>query len=111
MTPKHQERALVTGAAGAIAGAILARLDARGYRTTLLDLPSERLDQAASRLINAERTVAVDLSTSDGIQEACEVVRAQGADLDLLVNCAGVIQVRSVTWQPWTVPCSTATSW
>ncbi len=87
---------MVTGAAGAIAGAILARLDARGYRTVLLDLPGDRLDQAAHRLVHAEATVAVDLSTPDGIREACEQVRTDHGDLDLLVNCAGVIQVGDV---------------
>jgi short-subunit dehydrogenase len=88
--------AVVTGAAGAIAGAILARLDARGFRTILLDLPGERLEAAARRLVHADRTVAVDLSTPDGIAAACRTVAADHGDVDLLVNCAGVIQVGDI---------------
>lgn len=92
MTRRDAGLAVVTGAAGAIAGAILARLDARGYRFVLLDLPGERLDRAAERL-QPVRSVPVDLSTPDGIAGACAVITGDHPDLALLVNCAGVIEV------------------
>lgn len=78
-------RALVTGGAGHIGGAIVARLAANGYTLTIADLAEPR-GRVASVI---DRHVAVDVSTEQGAHEAVQA--AAGAEgLDVLVNCLGI---------------------
>jgi NAD(P)-dependent dehydrogenase (short-subunit alcohol dehydrogenase family) len=78
-------RALVTGGAGHIGGAIGARLAAGGYEVIVADLAEPA--PALAGVIG--RHVAVDLASEPGARDAVRI--AAGADgLDVLVNCLGV---------------------
>ena len=81
------KRALVTGAAGGIGRAIVARLQARGVVVTGVDLTA----------CAAEHSIAGDLMDAafcDGLPEAAQA--AMGG-LDILVNNAGIITRGKIT--------------
>lgn len=74
-----QERIVaITGAAGALGGAVAEHLAAQGYRTALLDRmrSSERLDALAAKLGKRACVHAGDLGTSEGWRTAVRETRA-----------------------------------
>jgi NADP-dependent 3-hydroxy acid dehydrogenase YdfG len=75
--------ALITGPGGGIGSAIAAAL-APTYTLLLAGRPSNRLDAVAERL--GATTFPLDLTDTDEIEAACEVVD----ELDVLVHNAGV---------------------
>jgi short-subunit dehydrogenase len=78
---------MVTGASSGI-GAVFARRLARdGFGLILVARRRDRLDTLARELGGAE-TIAVDLTTEDGVQRVEERI-ASAPELDLLVNNAG----------------------
>jgi len=81
--------ALVTGATSGIGRAFAERLAADGYDLVLVGRRKERLDEfAAAHPQVGVRTVAADLSTSEGIDEVARICADE--PLTLLVNNAGV---------------------
>jgi short-subunit dehydrogenase len=96
---------LITGAAGAI-GSALARELARyrpGVRLSLVDVDDAGLARAAASVPSSSpvTTHRWDLSAPDALAERHDaLVRAHGA-LDGLVNCAGIMDVRSIVGMPW----------
>lgn len=92
------EHALITGAAGAI-GAALARAFAdAGARLTLWDIDRARLEAVAHRADAMwHRVDLTDLSALGEHFAAAEAVHP----VDVLVNCAGVMDVRALETQPW----------
>ncbi|GAA4147849.1 SDR family NAD(P)-dependent oxidoreductase [Actinomadura keratinilytica] len=81
--------ALVTGATSGIGRAFAERLAADGYDLVLVGRRKERLDEFADAHPQVGvRTVAADLSTSDGIDEVARICAAE--PLTMLVNNAGV---------------------
>ncbi len=102
---KRFEHALITGAAGAI-GAALARAFAdAGARLTLWDIDREGLAAVAGPLdagpieVTAHR---VDLTDLGALGEHFSAAAALHP-IDVLINCAGVMDVRPVEAQPWDV--------
>jgi short-subunit dehydrogenase len=100
MTASH---VLVTGAAGAI-GAALAEAFARrhlGARTTLVDVDEAGTRRVADRLGGDVDVRIWDLSELERLPSlAGELTDARGP-VDLLVNCAGFLEVRSFASMPW----------
>jgi short-subunit dehydrogenase len=91
---------LITGAAGAIGSALAerARQVAPGARLTLVDREGEKLAAIAGRL-QAEAAVW-DLSAPEALDTLWgEVTRA--APVDVLVNCAGIMELRTFAGTPW----------
>ncbi len=78
-------RALVTGAAGAIGGAIAAGLAAQGASIIAVDRDAEGLKSVTAEL--GAQALAIDLSDISGLEEA---VSSVCGDIDILVNNAGV---------------------
>jgi short-subunit dehydrogenase len=91
---------LVTGAAGAIGGAVAEALARRapGARLTLVDRDAPRLDEAARRL--GAHAAVWDLSEPDAIAPAWDAVVAD-VPVDVLVSCAGIMELRSFERTPW----------
>lgn len=87
--------AIVTGGGGAIALALAKRLAGRGYRLTLVDCDEERLGANRAALPTETETFVADLSKPEG-RESVAALTAQCADLDLLVNNAGIIRPGNV---------------
>lgn len=82
---------LITGGAGAIAGALVERLLARGHRLLLVDRDHTGLARAAARAPDRIATLAADLTRSDDLARIAGVV-AQTPGLVMLVNNAGVVR-------------------
>jgi short-subunit dehydrogenase len=96
-TPRH---VLITGAAGAIGGAIARAM--RGMwpetRLALLDREASSMTALAETLGNAS-THGADLARIDALPEVVNDIE-RAMPLDGLVNCAGVMRVRDVaTWE------------
>jgi 3-hydroxybutyrate dehydrogenase len=93
---------LVTGGAGAI-GAALARTFAQRWpdaHVALVDVDEAGLARVAAELPRAS-TWRWDLSDPDALEARwAELGRAHG-DVDVLVNCAGIMDVRSLVGMPW----------
>ena len=92
---------LVTGAAGAIGGALAREMRAAwpAARFALLDLDAAALAPLASTLGNASAH-AVDLRDVDTLPAVVTEI-ARAAPLDGLVNCAGVMRVQHVASWSW----------
>jgi 1-deoxy-11beta-hydroxypentalenate dehydrogenase len=77
--------AVVTGAASGIGLALAARLRDEGASVWLVDLPGERLDDAAAQV--GGRAIAADVSSEDDVL----AVRDEVGHVDVLCNNAGVM--------------------
>ncbi len=94
---------VVTGAAGAIGGAIareLARRD-RAASLSLVDVDEARSRGLAAELGDRAEPVAWDLSRPDALPDAVSALVARRGDIDVLVSCAGVMEIRSLATTPW----------
>jgi short-subunit dehydrogenase len=91
---------LVTGAAGAIGGALAvrARHVAPGARLTLVDRDRDGLAAIAARL-HAD-AAAWDLSSPDALDALWSGVTAD-EPVDVLVNCAGIMELRTFARTSW----------
>lgn len=96
---------LVTGAAGAIGGAIARAFHRRDgdVRLSLVDVDQGRLHDAARALGPQARAFAWDLADSDGLPERVRALEAERGPVDALVNCAGIMEIRSFAATDWRV--------
>jgi len=92
MSSSTGRKAVVTGGGGAMAREIAQRLQQRGYRLVLVDVDEERMVANAAALRDGAVTRVADLSQPDQIHDVADWIEREHADLDLLVNNAGVIQ-------------------
>src|SRR5437588_4271250 len=83
--------ALVTGASSGIGEQFARQLVERGYRVALVARSEDKLAQLASELGGDEHAVAVpaDLALAAGRDRLGERIAALGAEVEILVNCAG----------------------
>ncbi|WP_421863124.1 SDR family NAD(P)-dependent oxidoreductase [Parvibaculum sp.] len=84
-------KALVTGAGGGIGAAVSRALDARGYDLILVDRERASLDALANTLNREPKKIVCDLSSRDDVEVLCERFHTDLADLDILINNAGVV--------------------
>lgn len=97
--------ALVTGAGSGIGRCYAARLAGLGYNVLMAGLAPERLERAAAE-IRADhprvevRTLAIDLARREASQELFERTRAEGIDVDVLVNNAGMFSFCDILRTP-----------
>jgi 2-hydroxycyclohexanecarboxyl-CoA dehydrogenase len=77
-------RAVVTGGAGAIGGAIVAALAAAGMRVAVC----ARTTDAARAVAEGDEAFAADLADAGSIERMAAAIGAAGP-VDVLVNCAG----------------------
>ncbi|MFE7981875.1 SDR family NAD(P)-dependent oxidoreductase [Streptomyces cellulosae] len=84
--------AIVTGASSGIGWEYATRLAARGWGLVLVARRAERLDVLAEEALNkgaaAVEALVADLGSPDDLAHVVE--RASGADVDLMVNNAGI---------------------
>lgn len=96
---------LVTGAAGAIGGALARELAARhpGVRLSLVDVDEAGLARAAASLPPSSPVTVSrwDLSAPETLGDRHDALVAAHGPLDGLVNCAGIMDVRSIAGMPW----------
>lgn len=87
--------ALITGGAGAIAGAIAVAYLEEGVTVTLADRDDDRVREQASRLseFGEVQACAADLTTEEGVAFAMEAAASAGR-VDILVNAVGMLDER-----------------
>ncbi|MGH7297147.1 MAG: SDR family NAD(P)-dependent oxidoreductase, partial [Polyangiaceae bacterium] len=94
---------LVTGGGGAIGAALaheLARRDPTS-RLTLVDVDQERVEAEARALGSRAIALTWDLAAPESLPvHVTALVRERGA-VDVLVNCAGIMEIRSLAATDW----------
>lgn len=95
--------ALITGAAGAIGGALARELRRRRPRArlTLTDVATDGLTHLAAELGGEVVVTACDLSRTDDVPRCVDEAEAALGPVDLLASCAGIMDARSVVGMPW----------
>lgn len=99
-TPEH---ILITGAGGAIGGA-LAETFARRYpdaRQTLVDRHADSVQQHADALQAQTAVEVCDLTDIEALPDWWRTLTKRRGDVDLLVNCAGIMEIVSFTGTDW----------
>jgi 3-hydroxybutyrate dehydrogenase len=94
---------VVTGASGAIGGAIARALRRRhsSARFTLLDVPSDASETLARALGGDAVVRRCDLACTDGARRVLDEARDHFGPVHGLVNCAGIMEVRRFERLPW----------
>lgn len=94
---------VVTGAAGAIGSALAARFAARhaSARLTLVDVADGPLGEVAARLGPLAEARRWDLTQLDALPAAWRELTASRGAVDVLVNCAGLMEILSVGGTGW----------
>lgn len=94
---------LVTGGAGAIGSALARAFRARlsDAAISLADVDGEAAARAAEGLGAHARPVTWDLSKPDELPEALASLEGERGPVDCLVNCAGIMEIRSLAVTPW----------
>lgn len=98
------DHVLITGAAGAIGAALARTLRARhpAAKLTLVDVDETGAGRVA-REVGAAEVAAWDLAKPDTLPAAVEAVVAHRGPIDMLVNCAGIMEMRSLAGTPWSL--------
>jgi len=96
---------LVTGAAGAIGGALGRAFHERlpGAAISLVDVDGEGATRAASAIGEVARGVTWDLSKPHELPGALRALESERGPVDVLVNCAGIMEIRSLSATPWSL--------
>jgi NAD(P)-dependent dehydrogenase (short-subunit alcohol dehydrogenase family) len=90
-------RAIVTGAAGGLGSAIVARLLRDGLAVSGIDINAAELSVLEERMASDRfDTFAVDLASAVAISEAVEQIGSREGGVHVLVNAAGLISRRSL---------------
>lgn len=95
--------ALITGGAGAIGAAIARLLRKRdpSVRLHLVDVDAGGLERVASSVGGDVGIGRWDLARPESLDTAVHDLTAKYGDVDLLVNCAGFMEVRAIHTIPW----------
>jgi short-subunit dehydrogenase len=102
MSTTSHSHFLITGAAGAI-GSALAREFARRAptaRLTLVDRDAPGVAAVAAELGGCARAEVWDLARPDDLAAAYAIATRDLA-VDALINCAGIMELRSLAGMPW----------
>jgi short-subunit dehydrogenase len=96
---------LCTGAAGAIGAALARAFRARvpDARLSLVDIDSDGAQRVARALGGDARVFPWDLARPDALPDALAALEAERGAVDVLVNCAGVMEIRSLAATPWSL--------
>ncbi len=101
---------LITGAAGAIGSALALAFRVRhpDAAMTLVDLDAAGAERTARAVGEgapgpAADPVAWDLSRPDALPAQVEAAVARRGPVDVLVNCAGIMEMRTLAGTPWSM--------
>ena len=94
---------LITGAAGAIGSALARGFHARheGAALTLVDVDEAGAAAVARGIGPVARTSVWDLARPDTLPESLAIEVDRSGPVDVLVNCAGVMEMLSLAATPW----------
>ncbi len=85
--------ALVTGAASGIGAAVAEAFAGKGARVALCDLDAGKAGAAAERLGGEARAFECDVADAASVAATVEAVVATFGRIDVLVNCAGIVDL------------------
>ena len=91
--PLSNKVALVTGAASGIGAAIADAFSGKGVRLALCDLDAAKAAASAERLGGGARAFGCNVAESADVAKTVEAVIAAFGRIDLLVNCAGIVDL------------------
>ncbi len=96
---------LVTGAAGAIGSAVARAFHARlpDAAVSLADVDGEGARRTASAIGDVARAFRWDLAKPHELPEALRALEGERGPVDILVNCAGIMEIRSLAVTPWSL--------
>lgn len=96
---------LITGAAGAIGSALARAFAARhpDAALTLADVDEARASETARAIGPSASAAAWDLARPDALPALLEEAVARRGPVTVLVNCAGVMEMRTLAGTPWDV--------
>jgi NAD(P)-dependent dehydrogenase (short-subunit alcohol dehydrogenase family) len=101
---QHEQRVIITAAAGGIGRVVAGAFAAQGARIHLCDVNDEALAEAAAALPNAVVT-RVDLADGDAVDRWVQAAIADLGGVDVLINNAGIkgptAYVEDVTPDEW----------
>jgi 3-oxoacyl-[acyl-carrier protein] reductase len=97
MANDNQKLALLTGAAGVVGQATARALVHNNYRVIMVDLDEEKLDQLEYELGELARPMVLDISRSEQVVQACEMIRRDIGTVSVLINNAGVLSNNKLT--------------
>jgi short-subunit dehydrogenase len=95
---------LITGAAGSIGAALARAFYRRDSRTrlTLIDVDLATLERE-SRAFTDSAALKWDLSEPDSLPEQVAALESERGPVDVLVNCAGIMEIRSLVSMDWSL--------
>lgn len=85
---------LVTGAASGIGLAAAQRFAAQGWRVGMADVNMEALRRQASMVEGQVETLAMDVTDAGSVERALATFCRDGQSLDVLLNSAGILEMR-----------------
>lgn len=93
----------MTGAAGAIGSALARAFQARlpDAAISLVDVDGEGATRVADAMGDAARGLACDLSKLAELPAILRALEDERGPVDGLVNCAGIMEIRSLAATPW----------
>ena len=98
----HGKNCLVTGATGGLGREIAKEFAKNGCNLFLTGRNNDKLNSLKNELENSQNEIKIDfkdadLSDADEIQKLIEKVKGAFSNIDILVNCAGVFPVKSLS--------------
>ena len=96
---------VITGAAGAIGSALARAVAKRGSETklSLVDRADDACIDLAREIGPLAKTYAWDLSKPEDLPAHVEHLISDRGAVDVLVNCAGIMEVQSIATMPWSI--------
>ncbi len=97
--------AVVTGASSGIGKAIAESLAKQNIRLILVARRQDKLEQLQSKLQTPSHVIACDITDKNKIKAALNNLPAEFANIDVLINCAGLAlgleDAQETDWQDW----------
>lgn len=85
------KNAVVTGASSGIGKAVIKRLAKEGCKVALASRSVDKLQEIQNHLSTDSMVVEIDVSSTESVQDAFEKIHKEFPNIDILVNCAGIM--------------------
>lgn len=85
------KNAVVTGASSGIGKAVINRLAKEGCKVALASRSVDELKEIQNHLSTDSMVVEMDVSSTESVQDAFEKIHKEFPNIDILVNCAGIM--------------------